>query len=260
MTGGGFEPGDSPLHRALRQTIADGRHEWRRAETLAQRVAVLFVFAAALTRAIVRGSPSEVCIAAVSPLALRWLAMALAAAVIMPSLGQPGPLQRMPSLRDTLLVFLSAAPVTLYLAALCGRRETRISVAGMTLFVGLVMVTASLTALVVIDARLFVSFSRGVFYAPPLGSVIAGYSIACVVLCALILLSLEQARAHPRRTFVSILGFLLPIAVLVIGRELRIFSETSSAAWSVARVPLTAATPLAVMWTVLRSAPKGAQA
>lgn len=254
-------PLEPATRRAIAETVADGRHEWERAESMAAHVRAAARFTLALTRALAMASARECAAALHSPLAWRWLVIGAAMALTLPLLAllRAGwHLQRLPSanrfLVDVLVAFLVTTPISVYVAALSGRRDARVPVGGMAIFVGLFVALVLLLALPVVP-QFFTQAIGGRLYVPVPLPQIVGFGAPCVIVCLCALLVADSARRHERRAFVSILGVLLPIAAITIELQLKSWMRSSSArplgGWDIAEPLLAAALALAVLQFVL---------
>lgn len=260
----GAWPLEPATRRAIAETLADGRHEWQRAEDVADCLRVAARFSAAIVSVIFQSAWRETVTAMSSPLPLRWLIVAGALSMALPtiSLWRGGlHLQRWPQPDECLVAFLATMPISVYLSALPGRRGDRLPVAGMTVVITLMLVLTLLLALPIAQAGFFAQVTGGQLYLPVPGTIQLGFGLPCLILCVCELLVLERARAHRRRMFLSLLVPLLPILALTLKSAMPSSAIASSTGVAFAIFLLTAALPLAGMWAVLvrHSADEGAR-
>ena len=252
-------PLEPATHRAIAETIADGRHEWLQAQTPFARASANIRFTFAITRTLVTSSMRELKVALGSQAAWMWFAFAViftGALFLMTGRARGGAPRAYAY--EFCLMFLTTTPVTVYASALMGRRTTRVPVGGLAVFVTGVFGLALTVALPIAQARFFTQFSNGRSYMALPWTVFVGFGLPCLLLSVLALLFAERARRHERRAFLSILGFLLPIGAIAVTMRFRI--GPTGGPWGFGWVLLTAAMPLAMMWLVLvrQSHPQGA--
>jgi hypothetical protein len=252
----GALPIEPVTRRAISETIADARHEWQRAESMSAKCLAIMRFAVALTRAIAMASVRECALALRSPFAWRWLAIGVGMTVALlavsaASAGLPPGRQWIPRAEWFLVTFFVTTPLSVYIAALTGRRDIRVPVVGLTMFVGAVLAFALLLVLPTIQSQFYTTFTARAREVASLSAIAYGLGGSYLVFCFCALQVAECARDHHRRDFISVLGFVLPVCARTLFMQFAPPFLRHVGLWGIVALPLTAALPLALMWFVV---------
>lgn len=221
--------------RALAQTMADGRHEWRRATNTSQRLVAGLNLAGALARVLACLTWTDACKAIETAFVRRWL---LGTTVLSASLWAVFPLLQHGSwpahfyLVDLGEIFVMLAMPAFLLLSLARRRDSRVPRLGtVTIVIATVMVWLVVLVPLGLPAR-YAAF-HGRLYAPvPWFSVLQWLLVTTALAWVAIGLT-DRVIVHDRRPFLTVLSLLLPAFLIMLAARANADFQPLLAAWRV---------------------------
>ncbi len=203
----------------LAQTIADGRHEWQRAENGAQRVTAATRFIAAVARVLILVTWTDAGRAIRTPFMRQWI---VGTTLVSTGLWLALPwLQQRRGSTHFYLVDLGEIFVTLMMPAfvvlsMTRRRDIAVPRAGATaVVIGVLLLWFLILLPLGLSAR-YTSFYRDVLYAPVPWLITVQYVLADAILAWTVIALFDRVTVHARRPFLSALSLLLPIGSIVL--------------------------------------------